>query len=126
MGKWRILQGCQRETLTVDVDFYERCTDYINLQSTPALQTSLQNLANTCSTALPTEALLLAAAECSGWVPATVAGGVAPADPCADNDCNGRGTCIPDTWPSSCDCNVGYMGNDCEYKLYPCCSEGKH
>ena len=56
---------CDAKCAVFYVDFYERCTDYINLQSTPAVQTSLANLASTCGAALPTEPLLLAAAGCS-------------------------------------------------------------
>ena len=73
---------CDAKCAVFFVDFYDRCQDYINLNNNPTAITALGQLATTCEGNLPTEELLLAAAQCSGWdsnthhfVPGSGAGG---------------------------------------------------
>eukprot|EP01048_Picozoa_sp_COSAG05_P005924 COSAG05_NODE_365_length_10774_cov_121.347822_9_plen_572_part_00 len=56
---------CDAKCAVFFVGFYNRCDDYINLQSSPTHITALQKLATTCETSLPTRELLMVAASCS-------------------------------------------------------------
>ena len=85
-------------------------------------QTSLAQLAATCTDELPTEELLLAAARCSGWTPGVV-GGSAP--PCASGPCLNGATCTDAVQAFTCSCATGYIGTTCDTIALPCCSDCK-
>ena len=57
---------CDAKCAVFFVDFYDRCALYINPSYSPVMVAALEQLAQTCAQALPTEPLLLAAARCEG------------------------------------------------------------
>ena len=56
---------CDAKCAIFFVTLYDQCRDYLALQLDPATASAMDSLASTCADELPTEDLLLAAAECT-------------------------------------------------------------
>ena len=128
---------CDAKCAVFFIDFYDRCEIYINPSYTAATIMALGQLADTCEDALPTEELLLVAAQCEGWVPGAPGPAAAPEpapEPAPSSPCLNGGICTSidttsctggsctsiDTY--SCTCVNRYTGETCGTDPLPCCS----
>ena len=93
---------CDAKCALTFVPFYDQCSGILGHMVDATSMASFTRLYGTCSTGMPVEPLLRAAAECS-------------ADPCAAVECGSHGTCDA----GACTCSAGYDGSNCENRLPP-------